>query len=283
MSRYGDGGTDVVGVDVPGDRAPLIRRICHGIHSLVAAATARPTGTPRSLAGCVVAIVAAGLAGGCSGPLSSLDPAGPFAESVARLWWIMLVGAGAIFALVGGLAAYALWRADRSIAVNENLWVIGGGVVFSSVVLAALLVYALATGERLLVRDDVGGLTVDVVARQFMFEFRYPERADAEPSPVLVIPAGRPVDVRVTSEDVIHSFWVPRLAGKIDAIPGQVNIIRIRADEPGIYHGHCSEYCGVGHATMQFRVEAVSEADFARFLAGEAMGRRRTAVEERSQ
>jgi cytochrome c oxidase subunit 2 len=84
---------------------------------------------------------------------------------------------------------------------------------------------------------------------------------------VLAIPVGRPVDVRVTSTDVIHSFWVPRLAGKIDAIPGHVNVIRISADRPGVYRGQCSEFCGTGHATMDFRVEALTEEEFSRFLA----------------
>jgi cytochrome c oxidase subunit 2 len=178
----------------------------------------------------------------------------------------MLIGAGAISALVFGLLAYAFWRSDRPVAINENLWLIGGGLVFPSVTLLALLSYALLSGERLIARDDPDILTVEAVASQFQWEFRYPDRPGAGSSPVLVIPVHRAVNVRVTSADVIHSFWVPRLAGKIDAIPGHVNVIRIRTDRAGIYRGQCSEFCGHGHATMHFHIEAVPETEFAGFL-----------------
>jgi cytochrome c oxidase subunit 2 len=82
----------------------------------------------------------------------------------------------------------------------------------------------------------------------------------------LYVPAGRPVDVIVTTEDVIHSFWVPRLGGKLDTIPGRITILRLQADEPGEYRGQCAEFCGVGHAHMQFVVNALSEEDFAAWL-----------------
>jgi len=78
----------------------------------------------------------------------------------------------------------------------------------------------------------------------------------------LHIPANTPVDIYVTSSDVIHSFWVPRLAGKIDAIPGHTSVLRLEADEPGDYRGQCAEFCGRGHAHMQFRVSAHSKTDF---------------------
>ena len=83
----------------------------------------------------------------------------------------------------------------------------------------------------------------------------------------MLLPAGTPVDIVVTSRDVIHAFWIPRLAGKIDVIPGRVNVLRIQADAPGRYEGRCAEFCGVGHAGMQFEVVVHPAADFAAALA----------------
>jgi cytochrome c oxidase subunit 2 len=74
------------------------------------------------------------------------------------------------------------------------------------------------------------------------------------------------VDVHIRSEDVIHSFWVPRLAGKMDAIPGHVNVLRIQVDQPGVYRGVCAEFCGLEHATMSFEVRAHPGGDYANAL-----------------
>ncbi|HEX2148062.1 MAG TPA: cytochrome c oxidase subunit II, partial [Pseudorhizobium sp.] len=95
------------------------------------------------------------------------------------------------------------------------------------------------------------------------WEFRYPTM-EGGPSTVgiLHIPAGRTIEVAVESADVIHSFWIPRLAGKIDAVPGHTNYLRLRADRPGRYGGQCSEYCGVGHAAMDFEVRAHAAEDY---------------------
>ena len=90
--------------------------------------------------------------------------------------------------------------------------------------------------------------------RQWAWTFRYPEQGGAETTAVLHLPAGTPVDIVVTSDDVIHAFWVPRLAGKIDAMPGHVNLLRIQADTPGRYEGLCNEFCGLDHAEMRFDV-----------------------------
>lgn len=191
----------------------------------------------------------------------------------------MLAGAGAIFALVAVLLAYAFWRSDDPVPINERRWLIGGGLVFPAVTLTALLAYSLLNGERLIARDDPSALTVEAVAGQYRWEFRYPNGTGG-PSPSLVIPVNRPVHVRVTSTDVIHSFWVPRLAGKIDAIPGHVNVIRIVADTPGIYRGQCAEFCGLGHAQMHFHIEALPERDFAAFLSAGDTASLKDATEE---
>ena len=213
---------------------------------------------------------AAALAG-CAGPFSALDPAGPAAHSIATLWWVMLAAAAALFTLVISLFSFAVLRRDstgkprRTAGKGFVLW---GGLVMPAAVLTALLGYALFLGERLTPRAESGVLRVEARARQWQWDFFYPDAPNAPGTPdILHIPAGQPVDIHVTSADVIHSFWVPRLGGKIDAIPGHTNIIRLFADRPGAYYGKCSEFCGTGHAVMGFAVEAHEAEDYPARLA----------------
>lgn len=196
------------------------------------------------------------LLAGCGGPVSTLDPAGPGAEAVAGLWWAMLAGAVLLFALMMGLFALVMLRPDGVAArLSRRGWILAGGLALPLPVLTALLTYALIQGERLLPHADGGVVRVEAVARQYRWEFHYPDQPGISLD-VLHIPAGRAVDVTTRSADVIHSFWVPRLGGKIDAIPGHAPTVRLRADRPGTYAGLCAEYCGTGHRDMGFRVEA---------------------------
>jgi len=128
-------------------------------------------------------------------------------------------------------------------------------------VLTALAAYAFYLGEKLIARSDAQVVRVQAIAMMWDWQFRYPQ-IDAAPSTrVLHIPAGRPVEVLVTSNDVIHSFWIPRLAGKIDAIPGHETRVRLQADHPGEYEGQCAEFCGLGHTGMRFRIIAHASDD----------------------
>lgn len=201
------------------------------------------------------ALAAAALAG-CSGPLSTLETAGVAAGNIALLWWIMLAGATAIFAFVMGLLAWAFRRQAGSGRDHLWRWLGLGGVAFPTVVIVVLLVYALASGERMLPHPGArDAIRIDVVARQWSWSF---QTAGGEATiGEAVIPVGRAVDFHVSSEDVIHSFWVPQLGGKIDAIPGHTNVIRLVANEPGVYRGQCAEFCGVEHARMGFHIRAV--------------------------
>ena len=201
---------------------------------------------------------------GCATPLSTLDPAGPAAANIATLWWVMFWGASALFVLVLGLLALSFIRPAFIVAIKPAHWIIGGGLVMPVPILIALLIAALMLGEQLLPRPGgVAPLRVAAHASQWQWRFTYPDNPAAAASAVLHLPAGEPVDIIVTAEDVIHAFWVPRLGGKIDAIPGHTNVIRLQADEPGIYRGICAEYCGQGHETMGFVVEAHEPADYA--------------------
>lgn len=136
-------------------------------------------------------------------------------------------------------------------------WIVWGGLVMPGVLLSVLVGYALFTGERLLPKPIADTpMRVSAHGVMWQWQFSYPGIAGSATTATLHIPAGEPVDVVVTSGDVIHSFWVPRLAGKIDAIPGHQNVIRIQADRAGSYHGVCAEFCGARHTEMRFQIEA---------------------------
>ncbi|MCC5970574.1 MAG: cytochrome c oxidase subunit II [Pararhodobacter sp.] len=191
---------------------------------------------------------------GCDGPLSTLSPAGPIAAEIAWLWWAMLAGAALLTLMVGVLVAMSFGRPRD---IPERRWTVTLGVWFSIAVLSVVLATGLWLGERILPRDD-GAVTVHAHGFQWGWRFTQPG-ADGQPVETLdtlYIPAGQPVDVLVTSGDVIHAFWVPRLAGKIDAIPGRENRLRLQADMPGRFDGVCAEFCGLGHAVMRFAVIA---------------------------
>lgn len=204
----------------------------------------------------------------CAGPFSALDPAGPAARQIAWLWWAMFWGASAIFVLVAVLFALACLRPGVIARWNGTRWIVGGGLVMPGIVLAALMVAAFGFGERLIARPGADQpLRVSARAEQWVWRFGYPEGPDSLVSDVLHIPAGVPVDIVVTTSDVIHGFWIPRLGGKIDAIPGHENVVRLQADRPGTYRGLCAEFCGNGHTHMLFEVVAHPRQDYAAALA----------------
>ena len=209
------------------------------------------------------------LLAGCTGPLSALEPAGPAAGSIALLWWIMLAGSVVLFAIVVGLFGLAFIRPHWLAGISARNWIVHGGVTMSSVVILLLLIPAFILGERLVARPlSEPPLAVQANGRMWVWEFSYPAvEGPSLTTNVLHIPAGEMVDVLVTSSDVIHSFWSPRLAGKIDAVPGHENVVRLTADRPGIYRGVCAEFCGVGHTQMHFTVIAHAPEEYEQALA----------------
>lgn len=178
----------------------------------------------------------------------------------------MLAGGALLFLLVMALFALVMLRPDRARRIPPGRWIVLGGLVLPALVLTPLLGYALVVGERLLPRRVGDPVRIEAEARQWEWHFRYPGAGGVETRGVLHLPAGVPVDIHVTSIDVIHAFWIPRLAGKIDAIPGHTNVLRIEADRPGTYQGLCNEFCGLGHTGMRFDVIVHPAADFAASL-----------------
>jgi cytochrome c oxidase subunit 2 len=203
----------------------------------------------------------------------TLDPAGPAARDIDDLWMLMLAVGTAVFVLVIVLLIMGLRRSSGGPETPEPVeqrgaWLVGGGVVLPAVGVLVVLVATLAVMRGTADADDAE-MSIEVIGNQFWWEFQYPDRG-VETAGELHIPAGVPVALRITSTDVIHSFWVPALAGKMDAIPEDVNVLVIEADEPGRYRGRCAEFCGLNHAFMDLEVVAHSPAAFAAWLDGQA-------------
>ena len=219
-----------------------------------------------------VALAALALAplAGCAGEQSALAPTGLEAERIAQLFWIMTIGGAVILVMVIALTAIAMlgsarWRAR----LGRDGLIIGGGIVFPFVVLSALLVYGLVlTGSEASPTAQAEPMRVTVVGERWWWRVIY-EDGDGrrfESANELRIPVERPVEVSLLTADVIHSFWVPKLAGKLDMIPGRKNVLRLVAHQPGISRGQCAEYCGGAHALMAFYVVAVPEDEYAAWL-----------------
>lgn len=174
----------------------------------------------------------------------------------------MLAGSAAIFLFVMLLILLA-WhrRADRA---DDRTWFWGLGLAFPLVTLTALTIYGLVLGERL--RPPADTVTVRAEARQWAWSFGYADAPGLKTDGVLHIPAGRPIMVEITSTDVLHSFWVPRLAGKLDAVPGHVNRLFLQADAPGDYAGLSAEFSGAGYTDHVFVVRAHDASGWSTFL-----------------
>lgn len=215
------------------------------------------------------------LVGGCGGPLSTLDPAGPGTALIARLWWVMFWGSAAIFLLTLGLFALVMLRPRWGARVSAGRWIALGGLGLPALVLPPLAGYSLWIGEALLPTAERDAVRIEAEAAMWFWTFRYPDHGGGETIDILHLPEGEPVEIHLTSRDVIHSFWVPRLTGKRDNVPGQVNVVRLRADDmrdEGPIEGTCAEFCGIGHARMRFEVRVHPENEMEAAIAAEPQG-----------
>src|SRR5437899_2143488 len=206
-------------------------------------------------------------------------PASDGAEVISQLFWFTLVLATIVFVLVEGLLIYSSLRFRRRAALptreppqihgNTRLEVMWATV--PALILIGLFGITVSRlGDLSQIPTDPNTLHISVTGRQFQWEFGYGN--SGVKSNDLHIPVGTPLVFDVTSMDVIHSFWVPDLYGKIDANPGRVNRITFKATKPGEYRGVCAELCGAGHGGMLFRVEAVSQGEFQQWLQQQQAG-----------
>ncbi len=201
-----------------------------------------------------------------------LEPQGPAAARIAGLSWYLLITGGLIWLGVVALLAVGLWRRRRPTQVGEEMppvepsdqpgglpgkpvaWVVGGGIIMPVIVLTLTYGLTLAT-MRAQDRPQPENIVVEVIGHQWWWEVRYPNEQFVTANEIR-IPVGQPVTLMLTSDDVIHSFWVPELNGKLDLNPEQTNTLVIQADAPGVYRGQCAEFCGIQHAKMALLVVA---------------------------
>lgn len=210
---------------------------------------------------------------GCAGSQSALDPMGLQAETLMHLMGTFVLICSVIWLLVAAVLLRALRRKRRSVAAGTRIDdATERGMkrsIFVAVAATLLVVIALTTlsflATRRIAQDDSSALVVRVRAWQWWWEATYP---DARPDRILVIaneihvPVGRTVRIELSAADVIHSFWVPNLAGKMDMIPGRETHLVFTATRAGIYRGQCAEFCGLQHAHMAFIVVADEPAAF---------------------
>ena len=229
-----------------------------------------------------VLIGAALLLGACAligiedAPLTTFEPAGPFARRIDNLFWPVFWIATAIFILVqlAILVTVFLFR-DREGAREARQLHGSPKLEIAWTVIPALILAGVAVPTTAAVFDltECGedAIDIEVIGHQWWFEFHYPD-AGIDTANVMVVPAGQEVCAHLTSDDVIHNFWIPKLNGKRYAIPGQITELRLQADLPGEYWGHCAEFCGLSHSLMRTRVQALEPAGYEAWLADQQAG-----------
>jgi len=211
-------------------------------------------------------------------PLTSLAPEGPSADSIQKLLIPVTAIAGIVFVLVIGAIVFITWkfRERKDSDPDEFPSQIHGKTTLEIgwTILPALILAGIAVGTVMTIinlnREEPNAIQVQVAGQQWWWEYKYDLNSDGNfdgPEDItsateLVIPAGKPVQVTTTSNDVIHSFWIPGLNGKKDAVPGLYNPLKLQADEPGVFRGQCTEFCGLSHANMRMLVRAVSSSDY---------------------
>jgi cytochrome c oxidase subunit 2 len=226
----------------------------------------------RARNGIALGLVSLALAG-CSGWQSALDPQGPEARHLAELIWIFTAVCAAVWLavmiglLIGLLRRKTPYRqpiASPPASERTALRVIGALAAATAVVVLALTFLSYVSQRKLYAKSDPA-VKIEITGHQWWWEVRYDEpRPDQKFTTAneIHIPVGEPVRFKLQSTDVIHSFWVPSLHGKMDLIPGQVNELQIVAERPGIYRGQCAEFCGLQHAKMGMLVVAMPRAEY---------------------
>ena len=220
---------------------------------------------------------------------SALHPAGPGAASISDLWWLMFWTCTVVYLLVMGALVMAIRRRrEGSDALGEGTLVrsVGGASAITVVILFGLLVASVATGRAVGSLNSGDALVISITGNQWWWDVEYHNPVPSlrtRTANELHLPVGRPVRLLLTSNDVIHSFWVPNLHGKMDLIPGRRTELALQVDTPGIYRGQCAEYCGLQHAHMAFSVMAESPDDFERWLAAQRQPAPAPATPEQQQ
>ena len=225
----------------------------------------------------LLALIASAILSACGNSPAFTDPRGPVAKKESDLWWIIFTISVIIFVGVTSVLLYSVIRfraRPNSPAPRQNpghtpieiLW-----TLIPTVILFIILGVTINTMFALGDLSGNGTLKVTAVAHQWWFEFQYPDEK-VNIADEMHIPVGAAVEVSMVSDNVIHGFWVPQLAGKIDIIPGHDNKLKFKADVPGVFRGACTEFCGAQHAHMDFEVIAQQRADYDAWVRSQQAG-----------
>ncbi len=217
------------------------------------------------------AVGASLLLAGCTFEQSALHPAGRDAEELSGLTWFMFGGAIVVWSIVMGVTVYAVLGRKRPRTERfADAFILGGGVAFPTIGLAILLVYGLSLLPNW-TSSEPADLRVHVRAEQYWWSFGYelPDGSIVETANELHLPNDQTAEFVLTSTDVIHSFWIPALGGKMDVIPGRTNLLRLMPTKEGTYRGVCAEFCGPSHTFMAFPVVVHDAAGYAAWLEAE--------------
>ena len=225
----------------------------------------------RRLLGVLYAGVASVLLASCSGVQSALDPGGVGASDIHTLTIVMVAGAALVTLMV--VVAIAGAFGGRSIQPSRNFWLFGGGVALPVAVLTPLILYSSATGQSMRQPTPPASERITVTAHQYWWDVTY-ERAQHRQTIFsaneLVIPQGRPTEILLKAADVIHSFWVPALAGKLDMIPGRTTRIVLEPTKTGLFRGQCAEFCGAQHTAMALFVKVLPLEEYEHWVMTQA-------------
>jgi cytochrome c oxidase subunit 2 len=241
-------------------------------------------------AACGLMLVAgAGLLCGCSERQSALAPRGPGAAQIAQLSWVLFATGTVILLAVLVILWLAIYgSAPTRARLARPGAVVVGGIALPAVVLTGLLGYGIwLTRGSVLAPGGVDPVRIEVVGEQWWWRVAYltSDHGRVSSANEIRIPVGRPVEFVLSSADVIHSFWVPNLGGKVDMIPGRVTSLRVIADRAGVFRGQCAEYCGGPHALMALEVVAMPAREVEAWLAAQSTPRAAptTATDQRGE
>jgi cytochrome c oxidase subunit II len=220
------------------------------------------------------AVVASILLSGCQDAQSVLAPQGPHAMQIAQLAWL-LFAVGAAVLLVVVIVLYLAMRGSAEIRSHlaTQGTVIAAGIAFPATVLTGLLGYGVWLTQASIPTPEAREITyIEVTGEQWWWRIAYSGAGGIRIASAneIRIPVGREIELTLKSADVIHSFWIPALAGKVDMIPGRTTRLRLRSDRSGVFRGPCAEYCGGAHALMAIQAIALPEREFEAALEAEA-------------
>ncbi|MGB3410450.1 MAG: cytochrome c oxidase subunit II [Microthrixaceae bacterium] len=221
-----------------------------------------------------------GLASGCSKSSPSIiDDHGVESQRIAGVWWFMFIVAIVVYVVVASLIVTGVLRRPRhtdELVESDPMtpvtkrdpadarWIWIGGIIVPVIILTTLAVLTIRVVQTTR-QPSADEVTIVVHGQRWWWDVRYPD-GDVRTANEIHIPVDRTVNIELHSDNVVHSFWVPQIAGKLDVMPGQTNRLRIKATATGRYRGQCAEFCGIGHARMAFMIVAESETDFERWL-----------------